>query len=67
MSQQDVYKVLKRNKRWMTAIEIAKKLNAGVQSIRINLMVLFRHNEVLRQPSESGYFTYSYKINEGGI
>jgi len=61
MSQQDVYKLLKKKKKWMTSKEIKAILK--VNSIPDNLRKLYQHGEVRRKLIKTTYPPiYAYKI-----
>ncbi len=62
MGQAEVIKLLGKDKKWITAEEIANKLNVDGRVVRRALMVLFRYQEVLRKRcKDSTYFKYVYK------
>jgi predicted transcriptional regulator len=49
MTQQEVLDVLKKNKKWMTSGEIAKKLGITQGAVAKNLNSLFKAKEVYRK------------------
>lgn len=60
MSQQSVYKLLKKKKRWMTTKEIQKET---VSSASDNLRKMFKHGEILRKTIKIGNIKgYAWKI-----
>lgn len=62
MGQQEVMRLLEKNKKWNTAEEITNKLNTNGRVVRRALMVLFRYKEILRKRcKESTHFKYIYK------
>ncbi len=63
MSQQDVYELLKKKKRWMTSKEIAKIL--GIMSSNASLKKLYKYGEIMRRMTRSElnhHLIYEYKI-----
>jgi len=61
MTQQEVFKLLEKENRWMNAKEIAKKLNVGWGSIRKNLHVLSYGNWVkIKVIHKKGRDTFYY-------
>ncbi len=63
MSQQDVYELLKKKKRWMTAKEIAKILD--VMSTSESLKRLDKYGEIIKRRTRSKlnhHVIYEYKI-----
>jgi len=61
MSQQNVLKLLKRKKKWMTSKEISKILGLG--SVNASLKKLYEQGLVSKREIKSGYhFVYEYKI-----
>ncbi len=61
MSQQNVFRLLKKEKRWMTSKEIAAKLK--LMSPNLSLRKLFIHGDIIRRQirSSSGK-CFQYKI-----
>ncbi len=63
MGQSEVVNLLGRSRDWLTAGEIADKLNVSGRVVRRVLMVLFRFNEVLRKKFKNEiHFKYIYKL-----
>lgn len=68
MSQTDVYKLLKKYKKWMTSQMILDKSNKYSRgSVQRCLLNLFRHGlidrETILNPNKNGRkYVYSYKI-----
>ena len=63
MSQQDVYELLKKKKRWMIAKEIAEILD--VMSTSASLKRLCKYGEIMRRITRSKlnhHLIYEYKI-----
>ncbi len=63
MSQEEVYNILKKKKRWMTAKEIAKILD--VTSTSESLKRLYKYGEIMRRITRSElnhHAIYKYKI-----
>jgi predicted transcriptional regulator len=52
MSQQDVFNILKKKKKWMTTKEVAKVLNQGEGSISKNLKKLSDSGDILVKKNE---------------
>lgn len=62
IGQQEVMRLLEKNKDWNTAEEITNKLNTNGRVVRRVLMVLFRFDEILRKRcKKSTHFKYIYK------
>lgn len=64
MTQEEVLRVLKNKKRWMTAQEIAEILKTGSGSISATLRKLLKYKEVRFKKSRKtfGGKPYLYKI-----
>ena len=63
MGQQEIITLLEKKEEWVTAEEIADKLNSNGRIVRRALMVLFRFKEVLREKCKnSKHFKYVYKL-----
>ena len=64
MTQQEVLKMLKKKKRWMTAQEIAEILKQNSGSVSATLRKLLKYNEIKFKPSRKDYGgkPYLYKI-----
>lgn len=65
MSQQSIFKLLKRKKKWMTSKEMARIL--GIRSVNASLRKLYDQGEILRREVRIkginfGHWTYQYKI-----
>ena len=52
MSQQDVFNILKKKKKWMTTKEVAKVLNQGEGSMSKNLKKLSDSGDILVKKNE---------------
>lgn len=69
MTQQNVFQVLKKKKKWMTSKEIAQILKINPGNVTVSLNKLFKQGEVLRkllQPRQSifeggGYIPYIWR------
>ncbi len=62
MSQQSVFKLLKKKKKWMTSKEIAK--NLGLMSPHTALKQMYKYGEIIRRKikiNDNGR-CYQYKI-----
>ncbi len=61
MSQQSVFKLLKRTKRWMNSKEIAETL--GLMSPNVSLKKLVKYGEILRREARNkrNHQIYEYK------
>ena len=71
MTQSEAFEVLKKEKRWMTAQEIADILKQGTGSISCSLRKLLGYNEIQFKETKKtdkinkiGGKPYLYKINE---
>jgi Mn-dependent DtxR family transcriptional regulator len=70
MSQQNVYDLLKRKKKWMMSKQIAEILKISQGNATVALNKLFKRGEVLRKPLKprkglfegSGYIPYLWMI-----
>lgn len=70
MSQQNVYNLLKRKKKWLTAKEIAACLKISQGNATVSLKKLFKQEDVLRKTmypkrglfEGSGYQPYYWRI-----
>ncbi len=63
MSQQSVFKLLKKKKKWMTTKEIAKTL--PLMSISASLQKLCKYGEVMRRKTKARTGKcYQYKIKD---
>ncbi len=70
MTQQNVYNLLKRKKKWLTAKQIAQILKITPGNATVSLKKLFNQGEVLRKllkPRQSlfeggGYIPYLWRI-----
>ena len=64
MTQQEVFKLLEKENKWMNAKEIAKKLKVGYGSIKKNLHVLSYGNWVkikaVPNPNKKGTYVFYY-------
>ena len=61
MSQQSVFKLLKKKKKWMTSKEIAKSLN--LMSPNLSLYKLWKYEDIIRRKIKLGCnWAYQYKI-----
>lgn len=50
MSQADIIKFLENNKsNWFSAKDLSNKMDVGVNTLRTNLLRLYRYNEILRK------------------
>jgi len=63
MSQQEVYKLLEKENKWMCAKEIAQKLKVSYGSIRKNLQSLHLGNFIKMKviPNKKGMEVFYYK------
>lgn len=67
MGQGDVYNILEKEDRWMTARDIYNlKRVATVNNIRVALMKLYKARYILRvqRRTKSGGVIYYYRVNE---
>ena len=63
MCQARVYKILKKNKgKWMTTLEIAKKVNIGKNSLNLNLRRLYKQGLIEKIENTSWVIPNNYRI-----
>lgn len=65
MTQESVYKVLKKKEKWMTAKEISKILNLNTGSVTVSLNKLARGGYVMQKYSKenpTGSKSYIWRI-----
>lgn len=61
MTQQEILDLLKKEKKWLSSKQIAKKL--GITSIHRSLNILNRTNEILKkQVKTNSYYEFQWKI-----
>ena len=56
MGQDNVLKVLKREKKWMTPQEIAKKIGINSGNVSVSLRRLFKGGEVLKKTAPNHWW-----------
>lgn len=49
MSQQEIYIILKRGRKWMSCNDISKKVDVNIHTIRANLNKLYKSGYLLRK------------------
>jgi len=63
MSQESVYKFLKKNRRWMKTLEISKKVRLSRSTCSDNLLKLFKSRYIRRKKdTKNGWKCYYWKI-----
>jgi len=64
MTQQNVLKILRKKKSWLTSKEISKTIKLGHNTVAANLAKLFKHGEVHRRIRNKREFEYRAKLKQ---